>query len=81
MFSKNVMSVGTVALNMFAALLFVATHARSSALPRGVVSVVEFGADPSGSKDSTKALQLALDSSRKLLHIVCYCVLCCHRGR
>ena len=33
-------------------------------LPRGVVSVTSFGADPSGADDSTAALQRALTAAR-----------------
>ena len=33
-------------------------------LPRGVVSVTSFGADPSGASDSTAALQRALTAAR-----------------
>ena len=41
-----------------------ATPAPPTALPRGVVSVTSFGADPSGASDSTAALQRALIAAR-----------------
>eukprot|EP00927_Polykrikos_kofoidii_P029249 TRINITY_DN2532_c0_g2_i1.p1 TRINITY_DN2532_c0_g2~~TRINITY_DN2532_c0_g2_i1.p1 ORF type:complete len:844 (+),score=112.04 TRINITY_DN2532_c0_g2_i1:34-2532(+) len=37
----------------------------NSSLPLGVVSVVDFGADPTGANDSTAALQRALDAARQ----------------
>ena len=40
------------------------TAAPPAALPRGVVSVSSFGADPSGASDSTVALQRALVAAR-----------------